>query len=272
VVERQSISLGGCAFNSANIIRQLGQSYRLFAPIGKGVYADYISSELASRGIQALTVNTTIDCGSCICMVEPNGERTMLTMPGIDRHFSAAWFDSLGTNNFGSALIYGYEIEGSSGDTIVSFAEQLTDTQIVYAPGPRICGISQETTNRINALRPVWHLNDLEACNYTGLSTIQEAGQAILEQCDNTVIITQGAKGSHLFFEDGYRHIATKAIKPVDTIGAGDAHIGAILAARSAGHDWETAIQIANRVSSAICEIPGSTFTDADFNQLGIVL
>jgi sugar/nucleoside kinase (ribokinase family) len=272
VVEQMAISVGGCAFNAADIIRLLGQPYRLFAPIGKGVYADYLNGELNRRGIEALAVNTEADFGACICMVEPDGERTMLTLPGVDRHFSQEWFSGVNASDYSCALVFGYEIEGEGGDAIIAFLENNPQLPVVYAPGPRICGVGKTKTDRINALQPLWHINALEACTYTKTNTLQEAGQQILEQCQNTVIITDGAKGAYLFSPTDSLFAAAQAVKPVDTVGAGDAHIGTLVAARNAGYSWQEALLVANRVSSALCRTAGATFTNAEFEQLNLQL
>jgi sugar/nucleoside kinase (ribokinase family) len=272
IVERRSIALGGCASNVANIIRQLEQPSYLFAPLGQGVYANFIAHEFAKRGIETLPVATTMDSGSCICMVEPDGERTLLTLPGVEQHYRAEWFDALAGRAFGSAYICGYEVESESGEAILGFLEQHPKIELVYAPGPRICSVGAAKTKRINALKPLWHVNELEALSYTGAATLEEAGACLLAQCDNAVIITQGAKGAHLFSKEGQLFVPTQTRAVVDTIGAGDAHVGTVMAARNAGYSWVNALDVANRIAGAICEIPGATFEDADFKKLGIRL
>ncbi|GHT78348.1 sugar kinase [Actinomycetota bacterium] len=272
VANQRSISLGGTAFNQANIIRQLGQPGFLFAPLGQGIFADFIRQELAERHIKVLDVQSKQDCGACICLVEPNGERTLLTLPGLERNYQAEWFDNIDAGRFSSALISGYEIEGAGGDVIINFLEQHPDIELVYAPGPSICNVGAEKTGRINALNPIWHLNDLEAINYTKASTLAKAGSIIQTQCNNLVIITEGARGSSLFSNKGRLFAPTQEVRPVDTIGAGDAHVGCVIAARNAGLDWQDALEIANRISGALCGIAGATFTDEEFAQLGIRL
>lgn len=272
VVERRDTLIGGCAFNAANIVRQLGCPGFLFAPIGSGIFADFARKELAARGLEALRVEADLDCGSCTCLVEPDGERTMVTSPGIERCFDLAWFDAIDASRYGYALASGYEIEGAGGDAIVSFLEAHPDIGFFYAPGPRIEGVGPAKTSRINALRPVWHLNDLEATSYTGCSTVEEAAQAIGAESGNAVVITEGAHGASVFYEGGRIAVPTEPVKPVDTVGAGDAHLGALVAARSAGCSWKEALALANRVAGAVCMVRGASMTDGEFAASGISL
>ncbi|WP_080801384.1 PfkB family carbohydrate kinase [Arabiibacter massiliensis] len=270
VADEVRATVGGCAFNSANVLRQLGVPHTLFAPVGSGVFAGFAERELAARGLEALRVPGGRDNGGCVCFVEPDGQRTMLTMPGIDRHFEPAWFDALDAGRFACGLASGYEVEGAGGSAIIGFFEAHPQVQLYYGPGPRIQGVGPEKTARINALHPVWHLNDQEALAYTGRASLEAAGFALAEECGNAVVVTAGAEGAHLF--EGGRHVLvpTEPVRVVDTIGAGDAHLGALVAARTAGRSWEDALALANRVAGAVCQVEGGTLDDETFAQLGV--
>ena len=84
--------------------------------------------------------------------------------------------------------------------------------------------------------------------------------------------LTEGARGAHLF--EGGRHVLVPAepVDVADTIGAGDAHLGALVAARTAGWAWEDALALANRVAGTVCQVSGGTLSDAAFARLGVSL
>lgn len=272
VVEKRDTLIGGCAFNSGNIVRQLGGSVYLFAPVGKGIFADFVDKVLTERGLDALRINTCLDSGSCTCLVEPDGERTMVTSPGIERCFESSWFEAIDPASFSQAFASGYEIEGSGGEAIISFLEANPGIEFFYAPGPRVEGVGAEKTARINALRPIWHLNDLEALAYTGCTTLNAAAQKIMGECGNVVIVTEGAKGAHVFSDEGHLVVPTEPAVPVDTVGAGDAHLGALVAARNAGLNWENALSLANKAARGVCMVSGGSLSDEEFARLGILL
>ena len=52
VVEESRAVVGGCAFNAANVLRQLGAPYELFAPVGCGIFAGFVERELRERGLE----------------------------------------------------------------------------------------------------------------------------------------------------------------------------------------------------------------------------
>ena len=87
----QSMMVGGCAYNVADILKHFGVNYTLFAPIGTGMYADFIRKELKKAGHESPVHCENSDNGYCLCMVEADGERTFLTVPGIECHFQEEW-------------------------------------------------------------------------------------------------------------------------------------------------------------------------------------
>ena len=56
--KRQTLALGGCAYNAANIVRQSGVPYLFVTPIGTGVYGDYIRKSFQTR---KLPIHVNVD-------------------------------------------------------------------------------------------------------------------------------------------------------------------------------------------------------------------
>ena len=83
---------------------------------------------------------------------------------------------------------------------------------------------------------------------------------------ENTVVITNGEKGSYcLCAEDGkwYEEPAFK-VDVVDTIGAGDAHIGTFIAQRQLGKGISESLREANKISSMIVASEGARLDKAN--------
>ncbi len=294
--------LGGCAFNSANIARQLAgtrsldnkgvchiapdeelrammpPAVELFAPVGKGPFAAFVREELGARGMAAFSVpDAAVDSGAALCLIEPDGERTMLTLPGIERCFEPAWFDlfeqAVDLDAFGSGNLCGYEAGSAGGGAMIAFFEAHPHLQLWFAPGPMLKTIDPATIDRINALAPIWHLNEAEALSFTGEGDITAAGSAISARTGNATVITAGKDGCFVCFPDAPAlHVPTTPVRPVDTIGAGDSHLGALMIARADGYTWEDACALANRVSGAVCGVEGATLSEEQFAVTGLRL
>ena len=79
----------------------------------------------------------------------------------------------------------------------------------------------------------------------------------------NTVIITLGEKGAYCREKNGDSYLVPSVPSEhvVDTIGAGDAHIGTILALLTKDIPLREAIACANKVSAAVVEIQGASLS-----------
>ncbi len=87
--------------------------------------------------------------------------------------------------------------------------------------------------------------NEVEAKEWTGTETVEEAIEAMKENAGQ-VVVTLGSKGALLFDGEKNIPIAPHKVKAVDSNGAGDMFAGAFLYAVSAGHDFETAGKLAS--------------------------
>ena len=51
-VLRQTMSLGGCAYNVSDMIRLFGVPYTLFSPVGHGTYGHFVREALKEKGVE----------------------------------------------------------------------------------------------------------------------------------------------------------------------------------------------------------------------------
>lgn len=262
-----SFSLGGCAYNVANIMNHFQVPHRLFAPIGTGFFADKIKEQLCQEYQENLVQYSEQDNGFCLCLIEADGERTFITLPGVECNFQEQWFEKINMDNFNSIYVCGYEIEGDKDKTILNFLEKYPDHTLYYAPGPRICHIEKQIQKQIFSLHPVLHLNKQEALTYTGQNTIEKSAEYLYGETQNDVIITLGSEGTYYYNGRTDQIIPSISVKPIDTNGAGDSHIGSIIAGRLEGLSMEKSIERANKVASVIVKTKGSTLTKDDFEK-----
>ena len=118
---------------------------------------------------------------------------------------------------------------------------------------------------RLLALHPVLHLNEGEACRFACADTAEEAAARIQHITQADVMITLGAAGVYVLHNGIGKTIPGIRAQVVDTIGAGDSHIGALMAALHTGHSLPDAAAIANRMSAAVVSHSGATLTNAEW-------
>jgi sugar/nucleoside kinase (ribokinase family) len=297
-VLRQRMSLGGCAYNTSDMIRHFQVPYILFSPIGTGAYGDFVRTELQKRGIPSPVPSPGYDNGCCYCFVENSGERTFISYHGAEYRFQREWFDQLNTNEIDTVYVCGLEIEEDTGVHIVSWLEEHPELTVYFAPGPRINRIEPKLLSRMFALHPILHLNEEEACGYAasrrksdknpqeenmaqGAPTevlpenaqknpraLEDAAAFLYQLTDNTVIVTLGAQGTYYCSETESGYVSSVPAVQKDTIGAGDSHVGAVIACRKLGMSLADAIVAANRAAAKVVEIEGALLPDEIFDTI----
>lgn len=262
----QHIQLGGCAYNVAHILSLTKTAHILCSPVGSGVYGDFVAAELKSLGIPCF-VRLDIPNGCCYCVVENSGERSFMSYHGAEYIFYKKWMDSLDFSDIDSVYICGLEIEEPTGKEIVEFLEAHPDLTVFFAPGPRIHYLNKELLNRIFALHPFVHLNQQEVCSFTSISEPETASRRLHQLTNNNVVVTLGERGALVLEQGNTYTVPGFSTKVIDTIGAGDSHIGSIIAYLKQGFSLKDATFRANRLAAAVVATKGANLSKADYQK-----
>ena len=272
-IYHQELRLGGCAFNASEALRRFGADYTLFSPVGGGVYGDYVRRELGKLGVASPIPAPESENGCCYCFVEEGGERTFISYHGAEYRFEKPWFDALNAADYGAAYLCALEVEEEGGENLLAFLEAHPDLPVWFAPGPRLSALREERFRRCLALHPALHRNageSLETARRCGQAaeTPEEAAAALHAVTGAPVIVTLGGDGC--LYETGTErgHLPPVKTEVADTIGAGDAHVGALMARRALGDDWRTALIVANHYAAAVTAVTGAQLGDGDFAAL----
>ncbi|MBS7007496.1 PfkB family carbohydrate kinase [Anaerostipes sp.] len=263
----QQLCIGGCAFNVSDIIRHFQVPHLLFSPAGTGIYGDFIRNEWEKRGIVSILPVPDLDNGCCYCFVDQSGERTFASYHGAEYLFEKEWFELIDASQYDTAYVCGLEIEEKTGEHIVSFLEQHTHISVYYAPGPRIDKQPKDLMRRLFALHPTVHLNKSEAILLSGETDPQHAAMAVSQMTGQDVIITLGKDGAYCLENGSGVFLPSRKAKQVDATGAGDAHIGAVMALKKLGFTLSDAAAKANLVSAAVVEKKGASLDHKTFLQ-----
>jgi len=264
--------IGGCAYNVFRTMRLFKSPALLCSPVGSGVYGTMVREHLEAEGIRPF-VNLNAENGCCYCLVEPDGERTFLSHHGAEYLFSASWMKDVDFREIGSAYISGIEIEEVTGADIVDFVCEHPELELYFATSPRILQIPPKRLDRLfkrrdrNGNGPILHLNGYEARQFTHTGTVEDAAKSLGEITGNTVVITLGEQGCYYLTNRGTKggFVSGYPARAVDTVGAGDAHCGALIAGLKAGMDIEDACLRANKIGAAVVGIHGAVLDELTF-------
>ena len=264
----QRFAMGGCAFNVAQVPKAYDVDLRFVTPIGDhGVFSDFVRAHLDNAGFRGPITVPNSENGCCYCLVERSGERTFLSVHGVEYSFHAEYMDAFAGERFDYTYICGLEVEETTGGELVAWLEAHPDIAgtVVYAPGPRGIEVDADRTERILGMHPILHLNEQEAQALAGMcdseNPVLAAAQALHAKTGNMVIVTCGADGVLWISADGSVHSAPSVPSTVvDTIGAGDSHCGAVLTGLTLGWSEDDTMRFANQVASEVVAQEGGAY------------
>lgn len=266
------MALGGCSYNASSVLDHLSLPYYHCSSCGTGFFADSVRRLLKEVDRVPMIEILDQDNGCCICLVNSQGERTFLCQHGAEYLFDVEWLKDIDQSELDYVYVCGLEIEDQNGEVLIEYLSQLQGPEIVYAPGARILSIQRERMEAILALHPILHLNDEEALSYSRCDSIEKAALNLAKQTQNTVIVTGGEKGAYLYDCGVGQWVSAEKTVIVDTIGAGDNHIGAWIAARKIGTSAKEALMFANKVAAKVVSSHGATMNSDQFKSLKIEL
>ena len=266
----QSMALGGCAYNVDYIMRLLNAPHTFISPVGGGTYGDYVAKELRRAGVPVAIRVPDEDNGCCYCLVEASGERTFMSYHGVEYTFQKQWMEPYDADSYGLTYVCGLEIEESTGENLIEYLEEHPQLQVCYAPGPRGRLIDPERTRRMMALHPILHINEQESMDLSGKTNVEEAASYLHGLTGNTVIITLGKHGTYCLEQDktSYTVPGVPSAHVADTIGAGDSHIGTIIACLTNDMPLRQAIAYANKVAGAVVGVKGASLPPEQLPEL----
>jgi fructokinase len=207
-----------------------------------------------------------------------NGERDFVFNRGADGQLSEADIeainlDEFGIVHFGSATAF---LPGPLQQAYVSLLKKAQEKNlfISFDPNYRHLLFKNNTTSFIDQS---WHflqhcnffkLSDEEAMLLTNTSIVMDAAEKLIQQGNALFAITLGKDGTLLGFQNNISIIPSIPVNPVDTTGAGDAFVGAVLYQLSnktmdeikelTAEAWNSIITNANKAGARTCEYMGA--------------
>jgi ribokinase len=260
-------TLPGGGFNLAVAVARQGVRCVYAAPHGTGRYGDLIRDALAAEGVLvAGKLRASGDSGFCVVLVEPDGERTFVTMPGVEAVLDPVELAGLTFADGDFLSVSGYDLAyPSSGPVLAGWLPTVpAGVRIALDPGPLIMEIPRlpevavltlnQREARLLSGRPDASGTDLLA------AVAKPATLTVVREGADGCVATGGPLGDRVV------SVPAPRVRAVDTTGAGDAHTGVLLASLAAGRDVEGALRLANRAAAvAVTRIgPASTPTAAE--------
>jgi fructokinase len=271
---------GGAPTNVAAAIAALGGEVDLAAKVGVDPFGKHLQDVMKSFGVNTRYMLQDANHFTTFAFVSlmEDGERDFYFNRGADGELSETDIASVNLNefsivHFGSATGF---LPGPLQKTYSSLLQQCLQNNIFVSFDPNYRHLLFQN-NTQHFIEQSWKF--LEACHFfkvsdeeammlTGTSSIEEASAAFMKKTKAVFAITLGKTGTLLRVNDTTLLVPSIPITPVDTTGAGDAFVGALLyqlneklgngITNLSSKDWEQIVYNSNKAGAKTCEYMGA--------------
>jgi hypothetical protein len=272
------ISSGGSAANTVHGLSVLGGKTYYIGRVANDVYGKYYAEDMLSCGVAfPRTGNGLSNTGTCVILVTPDSERTMLTHLGVSSLLHPDSVDEKIVENSGMVYIEGYLWTGENtrnaaeklaqiakkNNTLVAFT--LSDAFVVSS-------FKKQLTDFIRHNVDILFCNDLEAKAMIETEDLQKAFSG-LKGMSQTIFVTRGGRGSWASSPTEEK-VAVNVFptKVVDTTGAGDLFAAGALYGIIRNYSLkESAILGSHCASEVVSHMGGRMPVDSEVNATKII-
>jgi fructokinase len=271
---------GGAPTNVAAAVAALGGKVKLAAKVGADPFGDHLVEVLGSFGVDTTYMLRDASCFTTFAFVSlmDNGERDFYFNRGADGQLTSdevagISLDDVSIVHFGSATAF---LPGPLQTTYLDllYRARAEGRMVSFDPNYRHLLYRDDIPAFVRqAMHFIGHcdffkVSDEEALLLTGKSSVSAAAESLRNMSKGVFAITLGKDGTLLSVGDHRQVIPSIAVEPVDTTGAGDAFVGAVLhqlaAIRAEGQSdpdieaWQRIILKANRAGARTCAYLGA--------------
>jgi fructokinase len=271
---------GGAPTNVAAAIAALGGRVEMAAKVGIDPFGKHLIDVMQSFGVSTQWVLQDENHFTTFAFVSlmENGERDFYFNRGADGQLSKEDIQNINLDefsiiHFGSATGF---LPGPLQEAYTYLLRKANEKNIFVSFDPNYRHLLFQN-NTQSFIDQSWHflthcsffkVSDEEALLLTGCSTIKDAAAMLLEKTSAVFAITLGKDGTMLCLNGETQIVGSIPVNPVDTTGAGDAFVGAILyqlCFKPLNNDihfsdefWKTIIYNGNKAGARTCEYLGA--------------
>ncbi|HTR31856.1 MAG TPA: carbohydrate kinase [Puia sp.] len=269
---------GGAPTNVAAAVAALGGTVELIAKVGADPFGRQLIAVMEAFGVSTrwMAVDEMHFTTFAFVSLMEDGERDFVFNRGADgeltvQEVEAVDLSAVAVVHFGSATgflpgplqaaYYGLLQKALRQDILISFDPNYR--HLLFRDNHR--SFIDHSWNFLDCCH-FFKVSDEEALLLTGAATLKDAATVLQEKTKAVFAITLGKDGTFLRVDDHTEIVPSIPVKPVDTTGAGDAFVGAVLYQLSAARtpaktdlaDWRRIVGNANRAGARTCEYMGA--------------
>ena len=255
----ESMTCGGSAANTIIALAQMGARTHLDCRVSNDMTGQIFARDLHDSGVHSsLDSRPLVNgvTGKCLVFVTPDADRTMNTFLGVSAELDSSDIDVEAIKQSDTIYIEGYLASADNTRDAAIEARRIAEarnikTSLTLSDPNMVKFFRDSMEAMIGDGVDLLFANEDEAKELAGTDNFDEAVQ-MFKKIARKFAITRGSEGALLF--DGIMEIEIKpkAVKAIDTLGAGDMFAGAMLYGLSQGMSFHQSGDLASLASAKI--------------------
>ncbi|MDQ6962274.1 MAG: adenosine kinase [Mariprofundaceae bacterium] len=267
---------GGSACNTMVGISDFGGKTAYACKVGNDEFGQKYLNELEEIGVATSSQADEGTTGSCVVLITPDAQRTMLTHLGISSQLNADDIDEAQIAQSKYVYIEGYLFTNAANKAAAYRAMELAQKHSVKIAltisDPFLVGLFRD-----EFLSLIEHKVDLLFCNLEEARALTnkvdpiDCASAINQHCKN-VALTLGPNGSLIMHEGEVIAISSVLVDAIDTTGAGDMYAAGVLYGITNELSWKQAGHLGSHAAAQVVSQLGArlkeSFTRSEIEHL----
>ncbi len=246
---------GGSAANVAADLELLGHNSAFIGNVGTDRHGKYLIHDLHRQGVDTRGVNVVGgETGVAIVLVNPKAEVEVVEMLGVSEPVKGI-DESIITE---AKALHMTSCNPEALLTAGAMAKK-AGLLITFDPGRSTSRLGTKKLSQVLKYSDYLILNRHELAQLSGMQDAEKAARKVSKDFDVTCVIkagkdpviVAGRRGEHF-------RVRPMPVKPIDTIGAGDAFCAGLLAGLLEGKSLEKSVRFANIVAAAKVLVRGA--------------
>jgi ribokinase len=250
-----SYAHGGSAANTSAWLASVGAAASFVGKIGDDAFGREAVNTLTAQGVSvSVAIDPTTPTGTCIVLIGPDGERTMIPSAGANNTLAPEDLDTDFVNGADHLHLSAYSLlrAGSRDAALAALAYAAANRVSVSIDAASADPLRTVGIERFLSWLPAGCLfiaNADEAEVLTGVAEPHSAASKLAARFAQ-VVVKCGRHGAVLATTDQIEHIQTEPVEVRDSTGAGDAFAAGLLAAWRKGMPLTEAVARGNALGA----------------------
>lgn len=251
------IATGGSCANTIKGLAGLQEKCAFLSYTGYDPLGEHFSLNLKKWGILGLFTKSQLSTSVVLCLITPDGQRTMRFYAGCSMEMSEYFLHPDYFKGIELVHLDAYTFRrGNLTERAVALAKS---SQAIASIDLSSFEVVREFKERMLTLLPeftVVFANEKETKELTGLEPLE--GCLKLQEMCSIAVVLRGEKGCMVGHKGKIIHSPAFATHVVDSTGAGDLFASGFLYGILQGYSLEQCAKLGNRMGSAIVEVTGA--------------